>query len=133
MDCINLRILTKKSRLGFGRHHDMTVNDILICDPEYIAWAYYSLANISFCEEVVSELKLIPIEKPGKDEEKLREYKRKKSAEYTSEQRQHGRYARWRKFKGKAKSKLVQVHKKTRYTKEQLQAINHGHIKKERS
>ena len=72
-----LRVLTKKSKLGFGRYHDWTVADMLIRKPSYIAWAYYCVPGISFCEEILKELHIEDrIEKPGKDEAAFREYQK---------------------------------------------------------
>lgn len=122
------RILTKKSKLGFGKYADLTVGDVMKINPPYLEYLYYCHEQISFCKEIMEELDLEPIAKPGKDEERLKERDRAKSAKYTAEQRMHG----WMKIRRTNKKiailKMLDAEKKANYTKEILQAGNHGHF-----
>lgn len=65
-----LRTLTGKSKMGFGRFSNLTVNQILK-KPQgdyYIRWAYYRMSMISFHEDILNIVGIKPddrIEKPG--------------------------------------------------------------------
>lgn len=125
------RIMADKSRLGFGKYSDMTVRDVIKIDPPYLAWAYYCLANVSLKPEILEELGLEPIAKPGTDEARLKAWKRKRSEGYTEEERLHGYYKIYRKQRSKAIGGYLRVRNATSFSKAQLQAINHGHMKKD--
>jgi len=125
------RILTKKSRLGFGQYEDLTVGDILKVDEQYIVWCYSHFEKISFCEEILTELGVARrIPKPGTDESLLGEWLRARNQQYTAEERFHGRIKKARLRKNKAIANLIRVRNDVNLTKRQLQAINHGHMKK---
>lgn len=129
MDITTLRILTRKSRLGFGKHHDKTVGDVLICDPSYIAWAYYCVAAISFAEDILTceEVDITKrIEKPGSNEDAYREYQRERTARYSKEERDHYFWRKSQRNKKIKKAKQVRVERATSFSKQELQAINHG-------
>ncbi len=68
-----LRTLTYKSKLGFGKYPDLTVEGILKKKQiHYLIWLYYNCSMVSFTDEILIELgifKRIRIEKPGKDKE----------------------------------------------------------------
>jgi len=108
-----LRTLTKKSKLGFGRHKDYTVQNLLDRRKHLdLVAAYYKLTSINFMEEILLELKIQEedrVKKPGVDLIKynivLNKYPKK--------------------IINKAIDKLKLKHKSL--TKQQLQAINHGH------
>lgn len=122
-----LRVLTRKSKLGFGRFHDWTVADMLIRNPSYIAWAYYCVPGISFCEEILQELKIEDrIQKPGKDEAAFREYQKAVTKTFTKEERDHHFWAGAKIRKRKARAALAREITKTSFTKGELQAINNG-------
>lgn len=68
------RKLGMKSKLGFGKHADLTVHDVLVgLSPEwkgleYLYWCYYNCSNISFIDAVLDEIGITPemrIPKPG--------------------------------------------------------------------
>ena len=124
------RILTRKSRLGFGKYSDLyTVEDILKINPRYIVWVYSAFDKISFAPDILEELGCRQISKPGKDEEVSREWDRARSAQYTREERFHGWQKKKARLKAHAVVRLVTATRETTYTKGQLQAINHGHTK----
>lgn len=123
------RICTEKSLLGFGKYADLPVGDILKIDEEYIVWAYAFKEKISFKKEILERLGVREIEKPGTDESVLWDWKKKREEGYTKEQRLHGVFAKARGKKKQAIAILRRACRETSFTKGQLQANNHGHIK----
>lgn len=85
-----LRVMTAKSKWGFGKYRDLTIGDIIKYDPAYVAWMYYTVETVSFCQEVMEEMDMTPIDKPGTSAEALKEWKKRRSEKYTWEQRIHG-------------------------------------------
>lgn len=81
MDRVLYRKLTRKSKLGFGRYHDMTVGDLLNCmgyvGKDYLRWCYFNCSNITFFDDILDELE-IPEEfrftKPGSYPEDYENY-----------------------------------------------------------
>ena len=68
--------MTEKSKLGYGKFADYTVNDLLHCfgwkGKQYLRWSYFNLSNISFMDNILDELKIpedMRIAKPGVDKE----------------------------------------------------------------
>ena len=82
MDRVLLRKLTRKSTLRFGKHYDLTVEQVLTIDliagMKYLRWVYYSCSNITFADELLDYLGIhekIRISKPSKvSESKFLEY-----------------------------------------------------------
>ena len=72
---VNLRKLTKKSRLGFGYNSikHITIQDILIMNKHKdLIKIYYGLGKINFTDDILDELGIsqeMRIEKPGKIED----------------------------------------------------------------
>ena len=70
------RMLTLKSKLGFGNYGDYTVKRLLSLDRHLIlVHAYYCISNINYVEEVLEQLKLTPtyqISKPGTDKQNFK-------------------------------------------------------------
>lgn len=65
---VTLRVLTMKSKLGFGQYADYTIERIFINQKQdYLQWVYYYCSNISFCDEILEKLKIKDwvIKKPG--------------------------------------------------------------------
>lgn len=122
-----LRVLTRKSRLGFGKHADKTVADILICNPTYIPWAYYSLPAISFSDDILDEAGITRITKPGTDEDAYRRYQQDRSARYSQDERNHYFWKKQRIKKKVAGARLARSIRLESYSKAELQSINHGH------
>lgn len=65
------RKLAFKSRLGFGRYADATVQDLLkVGEEEYLIWVYYNSDRIDFLPEVREAIGITQlIDKPGKNPE----------------------------------------------------------------
>lgn len=65
-----LRKLTKKSRIGFGKHADLTVQQLLdLHEGPYLVWMYYCCAEIDFFPDVLDSIYIKEenrIKKPGK-------------------------------------------------------------------
>ena len=73
MSRVLLRTLTRKSKLGFGKHKNTTVQDLFDRKKllELIS-PYYKLTTINYAEDILDELEISPewrIEKPGSDKE----------------------------------------------------------------
>lgn len=67
---ILLRKLSWKSLLGFGKHKDLRIEDIMKIDAQYLNWIYYNQSNISFLDDILDKLDITAdrrIDKPGKD------------------------------------------------------------------
>ena len=76
MDRTTLRKMTFKSKMGFGRYSNDTVQEVLHRTRwggrSYLVWCYFNLEKISFTDEVLDFLGVAEedrIEKPGKDPE----------------------------------------------------------------
>jgi hypothetical protein len=69
-----LRVLTRKSRLGFGKYKDYRVQEMLdLRRNRDLISPYYRLTSINYTEDILLELKITEewrIEKPGSDKEK---------------------------------------------------------------
>lgn len=125
------RILTEKSRPGFGKYTDFTVSDILKVQPSYIAYLYFQHPQISFKEEILQKASITRrIAKPGTDIEGYREWERQQRQGLTPEQIRNGKIKRARLKKKKALGAYLNARKAEAFTKGQLQAINHGHPNK---
>ena len=71
---ITLRTLTRKSKLGFGKWKDYTVQELLDLRKHIVLIApYYKLTSINYIEDILIELKITEdyrIEKPSANKEK---------------------------------------------------------------
>lgn len=128
------RILTPKSRIDFGKFNGYLVSDLLkIKQHEYLGFMYYCLPKISFCQELLEQLDIEPIQKPGKDEELFKAWRTARleaaRAGLTDEQKFHGYMKRKRILQSIRNARAARVFEANTYTKGELQAINHGHIK----
>jgi hypothetical protein len=69
MDIILLRKLSYKSVIGFGKHAEMTVQQLIdLNHTYYLIWLYFNVAGISFIDEILNDLfwdDKWKIEKPG--------------------------------------------------------------------
>lgn len=133
MDVTLLRTLTKKSKLGFGRYADLTVQEVLDARATaYIRFLYYNYSGISFTEDILRRVHIINgafdnrIQKPGTNKElndKLNGILFNNSCHSVGAPRTmnkiRGRY------KVRYKS-LIEVEKR-KFSKSSLQRINHGH------
>ena len=110
-----LRTLTRKSKLGFGKWKDHTVQELLDLRKHLVLIApYYKLTSINYIEDILIELKITEqyrIEKPSANKEMY--YKFLNENGYKLKQR--GVYG----------SDILKKSRK-QSTKAQLQSNNHG-------
>lgn len=75
MDIIRLRVLSRKSYLGFGKYKDLSIQQILNFEKAvYLRWVYYNMESISFLPDILDEIHIKDndiINKPGKDPERF--------------------------------------------------------------
>jgi len=68
-----LRTLTRKSKIGFGKNKDLTIQKHLDLNKKIsLISAYYNLTSINFTEDILSELNIpkeFRIDKPGANKE----------------------------------------------------------------
>lgn len=111
-----LRILTRKSKLGFGKMKGYTVQEMLNLRKHLdLISAYYKLTSINFTEEILIELKITEdyrIKKPSSDID-----------EYYRFLNENGFELKVRSVRGADLMKK----KNNPFLKGQLQSINHGH------
>lgn len=110
-----LRTLTKRSKLGFGKYKNETVQKLIDTKLELnLISAYYKLTSINYTPEILDELNITEkyrIQKPGSDREMY--YKYLEASKY--KMRKRGVGAEHLKKMTKAPSKT------------QLQRKNQGH------
>ena len=121
-----LRILTKKSKMGFGKFSDMTVSDVLIAKKDYIPFVYYNIAPVSFSDDIIDELKMTRIPKPGTNKDVWYAYKKAVSDQFTPEQREHGRLKRYQIRKSIERAALARAISDEDVSRGALQSKNHG-------
>lgn len=121
-----LRIMTKKSRLNFGRYDGMTIGDIMATSPKYIAFVYYNISPISFCDEILDELVIPRIDKPGTNKDMYFEYLNKLRDCYTEEEQEHYRFKKYWAGKRAARARKARVDKEYYYNskKSRMQTKN---------
>lgn len=109
-----LRTLTRKSKLGFGKYKDKTVQEMLDLKRTLdLISPYYKLTSINYTEDILNELKITEqyrIEKPSANKEMY--YKFLKENGYKLRSR------------GQGADKLKKETKP--FSKSQLQGMNHG-------
>ena len=126
---VNLRTLTLKSVMGFGKHFDMNVSQVLATvNKSYIIWCYYSLSNISFVDEILNMVGITEeyrITKPGKDAEMLKKFDDYRTGNWNDTAKANAKKRAVKILKGQsAHSKGVD---RIRYSKASLARKNHGH------
>lgn len=132
---VRLRTMTWKSVLDGGKYQHCSVRQAYDAEgeegPQYLAWLYYQNANLSFCEEILQEIGItedLRIEKPGKDDTKMRRWRRahyEARAEAMSEESRMGAAKRHDKaIKNVIKAKKRNIDLKYDRTKGQMQVRN---------
>ena len=117
-----MRTLTLKSKLGFGKYHVNTVNEVLeiFKSKEYLRWVYYNMSHISFMPEILKEIDVIfKIDKPGKNPELFC----KDNIEYQKLNIKDASILKRKGLKAK-KRKLYQSNSFNSISKSKLQSIN---------
>lgn len=68
----NLRKLTKKSTLKFGKWAQLSIENLIKMESNYLRWIYFDCSNIDFMDDVLTEIGITDeykIKKPGKNPE----------------------------------------------------------------
>lgn len=124
-DVVTLRVLTEKSKLGFGKYHDVTIGDILKVDPTYVAWIYCNHPSISFHKDILKKLQLEDIPKPGINNNYFYNWRNAYVIRtYSKEERMHFVVKKRAMEKRKAHASLAKAIRDEHKTKGQLQAMN---------
>lgn len=132
MEITTLRRCTMKSKIGFGRYPNDTIEKVLSADGgSWIRQIYYTVETIDFTDDVkeAAEIKVI-IDKPGKSEAAWMENRRiitaERRAAMTDEERMR-HVAHMRKIeKVRSRAYRKSDYFGSRLSKGQLQAVNHG-------
>lgn len=128
MDRVLLRTLTRKSKIGWGKFPEMTVQQIMDAGYKYeLIKLYYTIQTITYTEDILEELAIFEryrIPKPGVDKEMLakKQYMR-------LDKRTNGkaRFIQKANEKKRAVRRCEKVEEEVNLSKAALQAINHGH------
>ena len=123
-----LRKLTEKSFMNFGRHHDLTVQNLLdLKKHPYLRWVYFNSSNITFMDNILETIGVkeqFKIHKPGTHKE-LGEAILELNLSYMGGLRKHILGLRRRsKYIGDKGASFRRD--KIRYSKGNLQAFNQG-------
>lgn len=124
-----LRTLTVKSTMGFGIHKELKVGEVInLNKKQYLRWCYYNLSNITFTEDILIQLGITEeyrIEKPGKNVEHGVLLDELIFSMYSDKaQEAIGKATEKRRSAKRKKNKLFD---KIRFSKGNLQRLNHGH------
>lgn len=130
-DPVLKRILTEKSKLGFGEFADVTIRSIINARYNYVGWVYYNCKIIDFDAAIKSELDLIEISKPGIAPGMYDAWMKRYGQRFTLEERMHGAAINKAKARGAARARLADANRSTNPSRRILQSINHGHMKNE--
>lgn len=135
-DVTLLRKLTRKSILGFGKHKDLTVQNLIDLDKKsYLRWVYYNCSKIDFMEDILKEIfkqDFVRLNKPDKNPELYEAYL-KKWMEKTEEDMpnfviQKLKAKTEKKYLKDKKRELVNNRKRDKifFSKGAMQSRNHG-------
>jgi t-SNARE complex subunit (syntaxin) len=109
-----LRTMTKKSKMGFGKYKDKTVQEMIDLRRTLdLISAYYKLTSINYQEDILTELKITEqyrIEKPSANKEMYYKFLNENGYKLRS--------------RGQGADKLKKQTKA--FSKSQLQGMNHG-------
>lgn len=126
-DIITLRTMTRKSKIGWGKFENRTVESVLDSQPSYLVWLYYHVQWMNFTDDILDQLRIFPeerITKPGTNDEifEKRKYLILKSHTGAAAPFIANAYR-----KRKARRIAKEMENATYFSKADLQAINHGH------
>lgn len=129
MDIQLLRTLTGKSKLGFGKYYDSTIQELItLKHTGYLRWVYYSISGITFTDEILHTIGIhedeYRIKKPGVNPELLLEINKLLILKTPFLIREHNR----RVFKIRRSVKKCNINRTVeRISKKSvLQAVNHN-------
>lgn len=137
MDRIALRIMAPLSKYAIGKYAGCTVESLLDRDNDYIRWSYFNHSNISYQDEILSKVGILDryrIAKPGTDPEMYERCKANVMQYVKSKMTENqimGMASRRKRLQKKAHAKAVKkVDDENNLSKRVLQAINHGHMRR---
>lgn len=111
-----LRLMTRKSKLNFGKWSDCTVQRLLdLRKPLVLIKAYYNYTNVNYIDDILDELGITEeyrIKKPSKDIKMLYKLADEKNINLYKDRNREGA------------NKLIPIDSKI--SKARLQAKNHG-------
>lgn len=127
-----LRKLAYKSKLNFGKFKDLTVQDLInLGRKSYLRYIYYNLNGISFIDDVLRDIKIIgdgydyTIQKPGINPDLGNEINQKFFRSFSPDVKEKIE----KRMSGERIGNLIQKRSfdDKKYSKGNLQRINHGH------
>jgi hypothetical protein len=126
MDVVLLRKLSRKSILTFGMNEGFSVQALInLHKQSYLRWIYYNIKGLSFTDDLIEDLRIIEIIKPGTNPElgeKITQNNFDNMKNFGLKQHVKKR------VKARHFSKLIKTNKAVCQSKIQLQAINHNHF-----
>ena len=133
MDVKQLRILTWKSKLGFGKYLDLTVSQIFMNHhTAYLRWVYYNLDGISFNDDVLYKIGVITdnrdsrIKKAGIDKIMYEQVESIYRKAVVKKGFSKGLKKEWNESATR-NLKTIEKEEGIKYSKKNLQWINQGH------
>lgn len=124
------RIMTERSRMGFGKYADLTVGDVLRLDETYIPFAYYTMGMVSFHDDILDALQMSRIPKPGTDMDAWKRWKTTFYSQMSDEEALRFHRHILSMLKGRAVSAKVRAERYSNMTAGQRQADNLGRLGK---
>ena len=126
----NLRTLTRKSTLGFGKNANDKIDTLLKVQHGYLVWVYFNCSKITFIPEILEELKITGewlIEKPGTAPEEFQyEFKRTNST-YKDLPIEEKRVIYNRKRRNEVRKATMTFYSRKNNSKSAAQHFNQGH------
>lgn len=131
MDIVRLRTLTLKSKVGYGKYTDVTVENLIkFKGLGVISWLYYNVEWITFTDDILDMLikhDCERIEKPGTNP-KIHERRIVKIHNCCYDDKR--KYALYRSHMAHKRRRLEKTEAAANMSKGKLQALNHGHYRK---
>ena len=129
MDVIRLRVLTKKSKIGWGKFANNTVGEMIEARHfNELLWLYYNIQWLTYADELLDELKIFKefrIPKPGINPD-MHQKRIVNFLNFATDGK--GALIMYNRKRKKARFNLKMMEDKEVLSKQKLQAYNHGHI-----
>ena len=129
MDVIRLRVLTKKSKIGWGKFANNTVREMIEGRHfNELLWLYYHIQWLTYTDELLDELKIFKefrIQKPGINPD-MHQKRIVNFLNFATDGK--GALIMYNRKLKKARFNLKMMEDKEVLSKQKLQAYNHGHI-----
>ena len=129
MDVIRLRVLTRKSKIGWGKFANNTVGELIESRQfNQLLWLYYHIQWLTYTDELLDELKIFKefrIPKPGINPD-MHQKRIVNFLNFATDGK--GALIMYNRKRKKARFNLKMMEDKEVLRKQKLQAYNHGHI-----